>query len=86
MSIVDLLHTHVRSIINQIIVRQRNGITSLRMVVPLLHRQDYGITSVPVGHIGEPPIDYGALLATGALPTLTKPYRSTTVVLPLSVF
>ena len=57
----------------------KNGSTSLE------HRRDYGITSVPVRYTLRPHRRAADPLwgDTGALPKLTKPYRSTAVVLPL---
>ena len=57
-----------------------NGCTSL------VHRQDYGITSVPVRYTLRPQQTESRRSitgSTGALPTLTKSYRSTAAVVPL---
>ena len=74
-----MLHSEdIQNDSTSLVLRQDYGITSL------VHRQDYDITSVPVRYTLRPPESHRSITgATGALPTLTKPYRSTAVVVPL---
>ena len=62
----------------------KNNPKHAKQVLAWVHRQDYGITSVPIRYILRPHRRAADPLrgATGALPTLTKPLRSTAVVLP----